>query len=161
MEEERAKKWIRVRHLGMARIAIFVISLDFEVPSLHDKSLPNILHNLAIFEEYSDSTRFGYRICLLVFTFRDVFEELLSEVEGREAFSRVFPEYNGNYDWKDAYAFVRNEFKSKKRCPENILQCWVVNALEMNVKGMIKWMHSAEKRIELNRILHEAGLDLE
>ncbi len=88
----------------------------------------------------------------VVFTFADVFELLLSKESERKRFSAVFPKYEGNYEFEDAFAFVENEFKKKIKNPQEIGKFIYfyerpINALgKEEVEEMISWVKEVSSR---------------
>ncbi len=106
------KVWTRAdERQQKSEMMLSLISLDFET-SLSD--------SFDSFRALVNSKRFEGKLRFIVFSFVDVFKELLSSRKGKETFSKIFAEYRGNYEFDEAFRFVENKFMKTIKNPKDL-----------------------------------------
>ncbi len=122
-------------------IVLSLVSLDFD--SLYD--------SLKSFGEFINSKELDGKMRFIVFSFADVFKELLSSEKGKDTFSQIFAEYKGNYEMDDAFGFVEKAFMKKIENPKdlgNLIHFFrrpICTLRKRDVTEVVKWIKEVEK----------------
>jgi len=113
-QRNERRKWIHF--FDSVTAVLFVASLSsYNEATFEDEELNSMVDSLAIFDEHVNSEWFENTAFILFLNKSDVFQQRVKEVP----ITVCFPTYTGPQEHQPSLAYIRNQFESKNKKPDD------------------------------------------